>query len=149
MQPPDMPSSPDDFRDLTSQPICRSKMERKFKCMVVLQNYPFSRCGLRLTSVFVEWCIMWKHLASATWTSGVLSKTPAQKRDTFILLLTCFNYPLRRFGKMARFSFFAQIFTQHPKDGAGTNPRGRKGLSNTDGRTSISPCCRKATGFGF
>ena len=33
---------------------------------------------------------------------------------------------------MARFSFFAQIFTQHSKDGAGTNPRGRKGLSNTD-----------------
>ena len=33
---------------------------------------------------------------------------------------------------MARFSFFAQIFTQHPKDRAGTNPRGRKGLSNTD-----------------
>ena len=34
---------------------------------------------------------MWKHLASAPWTGGVLSKTPAQKRDTFILLLTCFS----------------------------------------------------------
>ena len=57
---------------------------------------------------------------------------------------------MRHTAKMARFSHFAQILTQHPKAGGRiATPGGATASPMPTGGPFVSPCCRSATGFGF